>query len=350
MDFSHDLEQRPQRLNTGFVDLRTGKLCHDNKNNNNPHCVDYGFPCVYVENPAVESSNIKTLGSTYANLFTNMHACPSDPLTYNATTCPKRTGQKKNVHELTIARDVIRESREKLPEIFDLNGTHIRYILKESGSLVSLEDLLHENLCAMQFRFGDYWFRENGSERALRDKRLCKDYDKYSNETTKCFQQQAEILLEEACPDPTVPVYLATDWEEFAQYICQHYHQSEALSNDANPSVKMREPQKRHFKSRCPSLVSDVTASERSNTTTDNKHIHDVDLSSESGKQILHHMLADWLVLALCKTSPLRKRHFASKIAHNHNMKPNNTEKIYHILSYGSTFVETADLQWNVVF
>jgi hypothetical protein len=352
---SYNIQQSLQLSKTNFVDLRTGAPCHpysdnNNDNNDNPHCVDYEFPCIYVEDPSVDPSNISTLGSVYTNLFTNMHACPNDPLIYNAKTCPRRTRQKKGVHELTIARDAIRKNRPVLPEMFELNATYIRYILKESGSLVSLENLMDEDLCAMQFRFGDYWFRENGSERALRDKRLCKEYDKKSNETVKCFEQQAEILLREACPDPVVPVYLATDWEEFAHYICKHY-QRNTVSNDENNSIsKTGKAQKRHFKSRCPSLVQSVVAvSEGSDTIPDNKHIHDVDLASESGKQILHHMLADWLVLALCKTSPLRKRHFASKIAHNSKLTPNSTENKFQIVSYGSTFVETADLHWKVV-
>ncbi|KAG7356103.1 hypothetical protein IV203_000789 [Nitzschia inconspicua] len=341
--------------NTGYVDLRTATSCFPN-DDNIPHCVDYAFPCIYLEDKQTDPTGLSTLGSVYVNLFIHMHACPNDPSIYNMKTCPRRTGQKKDVHELTIARDAIKANQHDFPELFHLNATHIKYILQESGSLVTMEDLIKNDICAMQFRFGDYWFRDNDSDRTWKDKRLCKDFDKKGNETYQCFEQQVDILMMEACPDPSVPVYLATDWEYFAHYVCDHYQKQSGGSNvtaDVASSMVVDESKKRIFVSRCPSnsdtFTSDVSLPISNNTIPDNMHIHDVDLTSDSGKRILNCMLADWLVLALCKTSPLRKRHFAKKREYNDKLNSSSTETPYAIVSYGSTFVETADLTWKVV-
>ncbi|KAL3906801.1 MAG: hypothetical protein SGILL_009128 [Bacillariaceae sp.] len=328
-----------------------------------------------------------------------MHLCPNDKKIYNITSCPRRTGQQKGVHELKIARQVINEfSDSLLSEYLQLNGTFIQQILETTtttgsrgGGVTFLNDLLTTNICSMQFRFGDYWFRGGDSPKTLKDKRLCKEFDKGNNYTIdqqeKCFMQQAEVLLTEACPDPLVPVYLATDWEEFAHYMCKnHHHHSETegssdhlLSStiNENSSASTHNDSKdptttRVFLNRCPSSFASSDMIHKNDTESrmngvvvdhnkqpelvhvENIHIHDVDLHSEAGHQVLFQMLTDWLVLALSKTSAQRKKYFAKRKKHNDGIAlgligVNGTTKNATIVGYGSTFVETADLQWTVV-
>jgi hypothetical protein len=350
-----DDDNQSTKTNTGFVDLRTATPCLPNEDNH-PHCVNFSFPCVYMEDRKEDPSVVSTLGSVYSTLFHNMHACPNDPSIYNVTSCPRRTGKKKGVHELKIARDAIQCHRKRFPEMFELNGTHIDYVLQQSGSLVTLEQLTTTDICAMQFRFGDYWFRNSSLERYSKDKRLCKELDKESNQTFQCFEHQADILLNEACPNASIPVYLATDWEEFAHYMCEHHQKSDGELDTMNygktTGKSNDESNLRKFISRCPSsnsLASADAGRKENDKTADNQHIHDVDLASESGQQILNRMLTDWLVLALAKTSELRKKRILRKQFLNARLDSNSPEKRFEIVSYGSTFVETADLQWKVV-
>jgi hypothetical protein len=113
--------------------------------------------------------------------------------------------------------------------MFELNATFIQNVLKEAGVPLTLHDLRKKDICATQFRFGDYWFHkidESNTVRTnqtLRDKRRCKTFDKENDNYERCFESQATILSEEACPDPSVPVYLATDWDEFAPYMCKNH-------------------------------------------------------------------------------------------------------------------------------
>jgi hypothetical protein len=151
-------------------------------------------------------------------------------------------------------------------------------------------------------------------------------------------------------------VYLATDWEDFVHYMCDHHQKRPGGRDVSGDDGRTDTALERTFVSHCPTGIN--TGRETRSTTQqtndsiipDNQHIHDVDLASEMGKLILHRMLADWLVLALCKTSPLRKRLLERKQEHNAKlMYANSSEAPYSITSYGSTFVETADLQWKVV-
>jgi hypothetical protein len=122
-----------------------------------------------------------------------------------------------------------KKKRNLLPNMFELNATFIQNVLKEAGVPLTLHDLRKKDICATQFRFGDYWFRKIDvsntvrTNQTLRDKRRCKTFDKENDDYERCFESQATILLEEACPDPSVPVFLATDWDEFAIYMCKNH-------------------------------------------------------------------------------------------------------------------------------
>jgi hypothetical protein len=254
-------------------------------------------------------------GGVFSKLFQNIQPCPQKKRIYNERTCIRFPTDARFPTDiiagvngktaLYIARDMIDSKRDQFPTLFQLNKTFVDEIFRESGASFNVDELRNQS-CAFHIRFGDYYFRDHNklSKKKEEDRRSCKSEDVHS-----CFQEMAEQIQASYCPNPNVPMYLATDLPEFVRYFCS-----------------VDQQHNRSFLSSCAA---------QEDTTSHGKHIRDVAINrfgktmSAEGLQVLHGLLMDWLALTFAKEKVQRK-------------------PFRHVRKYGSTFVETADLGFYV--
>jgi hypothetical protein len=228
--------------------------------------------------------------------------------------------------------------------MFQLNATFVQHIMEQAGAVVTLRDLLTKKFCANHVRFGDYWTRDKKkmSNNNQKDKRLCDGFNnEYSDDEQniidreQCFQQQADHLLREACRDNSVPFYLATDWQDFTQHMCDRYNTNKIIIKNISHSNEhrfLRRSKHRTFWSKCPPPSSQNATS---STLPHGKHIMDVNLKSQSGMVALYDMITDWTALVLGNTCELRKElGYGEKGIKKHH----------------STFVESCCYPWEFVW
>ena len=255
-----------------------------------------------------------SFGWIFTNLFVNMHLCPSvssssssKPTTYfNRSSCPEfatSNDKKLDVHWMWIAETVLDEYAKRIKQeqqqrghqkkqkgkvrkqqdqphgddddndgavlvfenMFELNSTFIKYIMERAGTSMTLEQLVSfasstlstssshlsptDGICAVQIRFGDYWTRNTE-----KDQRLCPSLDRtVDGHRWMCFEEQVDELLNRACPDPSVPIYVATDWNEFTNYLCTNYGMIDTSTTAMtinNSTPKEEEPRGRRRRGR----------------------------------------------------------------------------------------------------
>jgi hypothetical protein len=230
------------------------------------------FPCV------------RGYGEVYGKLFRNVHQCPlDDPIDdcYNQLThFPIKSGQ------WDLIRKFVWEELPKFPSLLQLNATFAEEVFASVGAPFTLNELRNSS-CAVHVRFGDAYFRDEAEwkDKPKPDRRVCKD----NTTASSCFAEVADRVRGK-CPDPLVPIYLATDLQQFTQYFCSE----ERATNN------------RRFLSSC----------EEKNST----HINDVQLVDKKNLKVndnamsaLFSMLSEWLALAFAKeTSQLAGSTFSS--------------------------------------
>ena len=306
------------------IDLRTAGACEED---HDEICVHYSFPCVVVD----DTDEVAwSFGRLLTQLFVHLHPCPVDPLVYNQTTCPMHAATQDGVHWRKIAVAAIEDYQSAfleqkqnssllplLPNIFELNASFVGRVMGGAEAPIEVKDLMpsktnntggadgrcnHPSVCAIQCRFGDYWTRSRHQvQKDNKDKRLCHHYEKHEDGAREqCFAEEAAIILSKACPDPSIPIYLATDWGGFARYMCEEHRVNEIQATTA--ATENNHQNKRHFASKCPKNDQNKTLA------LHNTHIQDVDLGSKQGSMTLYEMITDWVVLILAEGCETQKR------------------------------------------
>jgi hypothetical protein len=234
------------------------------------------FPCV------------RGYGEVFGKLFLNVHSCPLDddddddnPIDTDhcytqAKHFPIVAGQWYRIKEF------VWEELPKFPSLLQLNVTFVEEVFASSASLFTLNELRNSS-CAVHVRFGDAYFRDKAIWKGRirpdsRVKAFCNDDGNTTTVPSSCFAEAAKKVREK-CPDPRVPIYLATDLPQFNQYFC-----SEENNRTNN----------RRFLSSC----------EEKNMT----HIIDAHLTNKNNFTVndgamvaLYSMLSEWLALAFAK-------------------------------------------------
>jgi hypothetical protein len=227
---------------------------------NTPEDNSRPFPCV------------QGYGEVFGQLFQNVAPCLPDE--HPIETCQQLDA---NVHPpwKQIFKRVKTTWNKQLhtSNLLELNSTFVKEILAQSD--LTLTDV--QSSCAVHARFGDYFFREltekwdsfyRGFYKGEFPRNLCKK--SYMDES-KCFREVAD-LIRRKCPDPKVPVYLATDLPKFFSYfVSQEPTRTVLLANEANATSTMT-------------------------------HIDDIKELSIAAKE-MHTILRDWIVLAIAKQS-----------------------------------------------
>jgi hypothetical protein len=218
------------------------------------------FPCV------------RGYGEVFGKLFRNVRQCPLDDPIHDCyipgSVGPGGWGR---------IREFVWGELPKFPSLMELNATFVEEVFASVGAPFTLNELRNSS-CAVHVRFGDAYFRPESTWNNRRDdkkpdRRSCKD----NTTASSCFAEVADRVRGK-CPDPLVPIYLATDVPQFTQYFCS----AERATNN------------RRFLSSC--------------EKTKNKHINDVKLVDRNTLKVnddampaLFSMLSEWLALAFAK-------------------------------------------------
>jgi hypothetical protein len=219
------------------------------------------FPCV------------RGYGELFGKLFQNLKQCP---LEYPVDVCtghPSRKGKAK-IDWKQIKRVVKGNS---FPTLLQLNATFVDEVFVAAGASFTLEDLKRSS-CAVHVRFGDFYFRDSDTEagkaKLEKEQRACKD----PKNVSACFERLIEMVRDK-CPDPDVPIYVATDFSNFTRYFCSNEEKRTILSSCKEESIVIRATHS-----------NDIELINR-NTTAMNGDA----LSAFMG------LLSDWLALALAQ-------------------------------------------------
>jgi hypothetical protein len=178
-------------------------------------------------------------------------------------------------------RAFIKQGRDTVPSLMQsllqLNATYVDEVFAFAGASFTLEDLKRSS-CAVHVRFGDFYFRESpteaGKKKLKKQRRACKN----SKNVSACFDQVVGMVREK-CPDPDVPIYVATDLSNFTRYFCAKEQNRTILSSCNEESITSRATHSNDIQ-----LIDKVTYA-----------MNDDALSSFMG------LLSDWLALALAQ-------------------------------------------------
>jgi hypothetical protein len=251
-----------------YSELRESALLRESRHNNNETASTSKsiFPCV-----------CGTFGVVLGKLFRNVEQCPP------GTECtPKRCYRpqlgKENI-TLNQVRGFNLQELPKFPSLLELNATFVDQIFASAGVSFTLKDL-RTSSCAVQIRFGDSFTRDPSVVKK-KEGRACKDLDKNGS---SCFDKIAE-QVRELCPDPRVPIYLATDFPKFTRYFCS----KEQAINSKVPFLsscheKDLEPEGKH--------INDITLPFEA---------YSLDELDEDVRSLVVTLVSDWLALALAQ-------------------------------------------------
>jgi hypothetical protein len=226
------------------------------------------FPCV-----------CGPFGVILGKLFRNVEQCPPG---YACTRdiCYRPSLQKEN-KTYNYVRAFNSQELPKFPSLLELNATFVDEIFALTGVSFTLKDLRTAS-CAVQIRFGDAFFREKSTiNRGASIVRACQDPDRNGS---SCFDDLAG-QVRKLCPNPRVPIYLATDFPEFTRHFCS----KERAKN---------------------SKVSFLSSCHEKDLVKEGKHINDVvlpfeayalDEIEEDARSVVVTLLSDWLALALAQ-------------------------------------------------
>jgi hypothetical protein len=217
-----------------------------------------------------------SFGVVLGKLFRNVEQCPP------GTECtPERCYRKENASKtFSDVRAFNLQELPKFPSLLELNATFVDQIFALAGVSFTLKDL-RTSSCAVQIRFGDAYIRDPTDSRHSKQARACKDSDRNG---ASCFDKIADRVLK-LCPNPRVPIYLATDFPEFTRYFCSR-------EQAANSNVT--------FLSSC----------HEKDLVSEGKHINDIALPfeaysldelEEDVRSVVVTIVSDWLALALAQ-------------------------------------------------
>jgi hypothetical protein len=225
------------------------------------------FPCV-----------CGSFGVVLGKLFRNVEQCP--PGTECTSKRCYRTHLKKENKTLDEIRAFNLQELPKFPSLLELNATFADQIFVLAGVSFTLKDL-RTSSCAVQVRFGDAFIRDPTDSRHSSQARACKDHDRNG---ASCFATIAKEVRK-LCPNPRVPIYLATDFPEFTRYFCSR----EQATN---------------------SNVAFLSSCHEKDLVSEGKHINDVALPfeaysldelEEDVRSVVVALVSDWLALALAQ-------------------------------------------------
>lgn len=222
---------------------------------------------------------IRGYGEVFSKIFYNLNQCPlEDPVVqcYGTSKNPKKHPPWPEI------RAFIKQGRDTVPSLMQsllqLNATYVDEVFAFAGASFTLEDLKRSS-CAVHVRFGDFYFRESpteaGKKKLKKQRRACKN----SKNVSACFDQVVGMVREK-CPDPDVPIYVATDLSNFTRYFCAKEQNRTILSSCNEESITSRATHSNDIQ-----LIDKVTYA-----------MNDDALSSFMG------LLSDWLALALAQT------------------------------------------------
>jgi len=218
------------------------------------------YPCIYAKYPNGWGNNIIILlddllqvvargssindpfpcvlgyGDVFSKLFSNLEACPS---TMHHTQCYRGTNRtlpsmkerrtiifntlipnrdEVNVGYFRAIHNTSKDtpfSSQLFQQTLKLNATFIDHVFEQAGAPHRLHDL-QSHSCAVHVRFGDPFFRPIVKEK---DRRFCGKTVKGAT-LDACFSEAARRIDQLACPNRSVPLYLATDMANFSKYFC----------------------------------------------------------------------------------------------------------------------------------
>jgi hypothetical protein len=224
------------------------------------------FPCV-----------CGSFGVVLGKLFRNVEQCPP------GTECTPERCYRPHLKKENITLNQVRgfnlQELPKFPSLLELNATFVDQIFASAGVSFTLKDL-RTSSCAVQIRFGDSFTRDPSVVKK-KEGRACKDLDKNGS---SCFDKIAE-QVRELCPDPRVPIYLATDFPKFTRYFCS----KEQAINSKVPFLsscheKDLEPEGKH--------INDITLPFEA---------YSLDELDEDVRSLVVTLVSDWLALALAQ-------------------------------------------------
>ena len=268
-----------------------------------------------------------TFGIELGQLFANLNMCQGSefaqycsPSNYKEY-CHGRH-QKEVVFTFDDARHVIKDGLPLFPELLKLNATYIDYVFEQANTTFRLQDLVsttnvEPTYCSIHLRFGDYYTRyfntrhwtnwtEEETTKQLKQRRSCKELDNVG----KCYKKITEEINHKYCPNFDLPVFVASDLNNFTRYYCDYNHTN-----------KKHRPRQRKFMMACnddqlsikATHINDMPLLNHAPTTVNNGDEMKLNPQALPG---FYALLSDWLVLAL---STKMTRHVGSTFSETAN-------------------------------
>jgi hypothetical protein len=219
------------------------------------------FPCV------------RGYGELFGKLFQNLKQCP---LENPVNVCAGHPSRKKGKIDWTEIRRTIKGNN--FPTALQLNATFVDEVFVAAGASFTLEDLKRSS-CAVHVRFGDFYFRDShteaGKAKLAKQRRVaCED----PKNVSACFERVTEMVRDK-CPDPDVPIYVATDLSNFTRYFCSIEEDRPILSSCKEADITVRATHSNEIK-----LIDNSTYA-----------------MNEDALPAFMGLLSDWLALALAQ-------------------------------------------------
>lgn len=190
------------------------------------------FPCV------------RGYGGIFSQLFANLEACPMEDPVEPCHGYPRDDGWTKA--PWTTVRSTIFDDKhyqQFLPSLLQLNETFVQEVFQFTNNPLNLKDWKQQSSsCAVHVRFGDFYIRDGTNYTAEAQKKLetqrraCKD----PTDVTACFEQVLHTITNDHCPNPNVPLYIATDFANFTRYLCSHVRDRTLMSPCDEDSINAR--------------------------------------------------------------------------------------------------------------